>query len=69
MRHIADNFIHLFAMLNFENIKMQKLLYGFVLVSILLLNSPAVSAGWDDDDDDIEDFLRNFNDDDFDDLL
>ena len=48
---------------------MQKLLYGFVLVSILLLNSPAVSAGWDDDDDDIEDFLRNFNDDDFDDLL
>ena len=48
---------------------MQQLLYAFVLVFIFLLNSSVVSAGWGDDEDDIEDYFKNFNDDDFDDLL
>ena len=48
---------------------MKQLLYGFVLVFTFLLSSSAVSAGWGDDEDDIEDFLKNFNDDDFDDFL
>ena len=52
---------------------MKQLLYGFVLVFIFLLSSSAVSAGWGDDEDDLEDYFQNFknnfNDDDFDDFL